>query len=79
MRTWEIFRRKVRDAAGVCTAITFYTLNSSLENAIANCQCKREIQIMFGGYALEPAHPATEIVKESLLDFVGSKTGADCL
>jgi len=34
---------------------------------------------MFGGYALEPAHPATEIVKESLLDFVGSKTGADCL
>src|SRR4029434_3176247 len=79
MGTWEIFRRKIRNAARVCSAVILNALNGALENAIANCQCKRKIQIVFGGTAFESAHPATEILKEGLLDFVGSKTGADCL
>jgi hypothetical protein len=48
-----------------------------LKNAIANCQCKREIKIVFGRHFLEAPHAATKIVKKCLLDFFGRKTGAD--
>src|SRR4029434_1112825 len=78
MRTGEIFRREIRNAPRVYAAVILNALNSALEDSIRNRPRKREIQIVFGRHVLEPTHPATEIVKKGLLNFVGSKTGADC-
>jgi hypothetical protein len=42
-----------------------------LEEAVANGQGQRDVEIVF---RREPAHPATEIVAECPLDFISAKT-----
>jgi hypothetical protein len=45
-----------------------------LEEAVANGQGQRDVEIVFRRGGLKPAHPATEIVAECPLDFISAKT-----
>jgi hypothetical protein len=48
-----------------------------LEEAVANGQGQRDVEIVFRRGGLKPAHPATEIVAECPLDFISAKTSSD--
>jgi hypothetical protein len=49
------------------------------EEAVADGQRKREIEVVFRRGGLKPIHPAAKIVAECLLDFLRCKTGSDIL
>src|SRR5262249_9576215 len=77
MRPRQIFRGEIGNAPRIGTTVTFHAFNGALENAIANGQGEREVEIMFGGNALESAQSVTKIVTKRLFDFVDCNTGSN--
>ena len=77
MRAGQILRGEISDATGVRAAIVFHALDSALEEAVADGQGERDVEIVFRRDGLKPAHPAAEVVAECLLDFISAETSSD--
>ena len=77
MRSRQVLRRQIRDAACVLPAVVLHARDAALEEAVADGQGEGDVEIVSCRGNVEPTHSAAKIVAERLLDRVGCETSSD--